>query len=349
MATTEEAPPRTERRLPVWRLVAEPLAGVIAFLVVLVLTLPVLVGLSDAPGFAHLTSFRLICGLGWFAVALMLGPFVRRRYPLVIWLLVVAVLAGAVNTSFVVARGTGDELTGKPRGAASLLTLNTLGGAAPPAELAHLIVRTRADAIALPETSVELAREVADLARAEGHDLQVFGGRQSPYSFGQTSLLVSYTWGGYQAKEQPDTGLGAIVVEPRDGRRGPVIAAVHSPPPMPVRADRRMSSWLAGADAAAGLCRTGRADVVMGDVNMTPDHPSLDRLGRCRDAAGEVGAGAMGTWPAHFPSALGAPIDHVFVDSVWWRPTRASSVRVGGTDHRAVVVYAKRLDGPYDS
>lgn len=329
-------------------MVAVSVVGVVAFLVVLVVTLPGLVGLSDAPGFAHLTSFRLICGLGWFVVVLALAPFVRRRRPLVVWLLVVAVLAGSVNTLFVVARGTGDELTAKPRGAASLLTLNTLGGAAPPAELANLIVRTRADAVALPETPVEVAREVADLARAEGYELQVFGGRQSPYFVGQTSLLVSYAWGGYRVKDQPDTGLGAIVVEPRRGR-GPVIAAVHSPPPMPVRADRRMSWWLAGADAAAALCRTGAADVVMGDVNMTPDHPSLRRLGRCRDAAGEVGAGAMGTWPASFPAAFGAPIDHVFLDSVWWKPVRASTVRVGGSDHRAVVVYADRNEKPHDS
>ncbi|MQA78433.1 MAG: hypothetical protein GEV10_08135 [Streptosporangiales bacterium] len=347
MATTE-APPRTGRRLPVWRMVAEPIVGAIAFLVVLVVTLPALAGLSDAPGFAHLTSFRLICGLGWFVVALMLAPFVRRRYPLVIWLLVVAVLAGAVNSLFVVARGTGDELTGKPRRAASLLTLNTLGGAASVPELTNLIVRTRADAVALPETSVEVAREIADRARARGHDLQVFGGQQSPYSFGQTSLLVSYTWGGYQAKDTPDTGLGAIVVEPRRGR-GPVIAAVHSPPPMPVRVERRMWPWLLGADAAARLCRTGQADVVLGDVNMTPDHPSLGKLGRCRDAAGEVGAGAMGTWPARFPAAFGAPIDHVFLDSVRWRAMRASTVRVSGTDHRAVVVYAARNEKPYDS
>ncbi|MQA04378.1 MAG: hypothetical protein GEV07_17200 [Streptosporangiales bacterium] len=197
----------------------------------LVVTKPGWVGLSATPGFLHLVSFPALMGIGWLVYAVTMVPFVlltRQRY--VGWLALVGLLAAALNLGTVALRGIGtDQLPAAGR-ATTVLTLNTLGGATSPRDVADLVVRTGADVVALPETPRPLAEQVAATTARRDRPMQVFGGAQSPFSVGATSLLVAESLGRYRPAGQPQTGLGAVVAAPVRGD-GLVVAAVHSPPP----------------------------------------------------------------------------------------------------------------------
>jgi endonuclease/exonuclease/phosphatase (EEP) superfamily protein YafD len=71
----------------------------------------------------------------------------------------------------------------------------------------------------------------------------------------------------------------------------------------------------------------------------------MRELGPCVDAAEAVGAAGLGTWPSRAPELLSAPIDHVLVDARVWRVVSVRVVRVGGSDHRGLVVGLDRVHG----
>jgi endonuclease/exonuclease/phosphatase (EEP) superfamily protein YafD len=78
--------------------------------------------------------------------------------------------------------------------------------------------------------------------------------------------------------------------------------------------------------------------LVVGDLNATPDHSAFRAGTRgCADAASERGAGLRGTWPASWPPAVGAPIDHVLTAN-GPRAREVAVADVPGSDHRALVV-----------
>lgn len=307
-------------------------AYVLPVLVALVVTEPGLFGLSGTFGFLHVVSFPLLAGICWVVLAVPFGLVAllgRRRYAG--WLAVVALLAAATNVVTVVGRGFGDGLPTPAAGNLTVVTYNGFGGAAPPAEVARRLVAVEADAVALPETPRPLAEEIAAAAKQQGRPMQVFGGDQSIGTIGSTSLLVAKAQGDYRLKWRPKTGLGAVVAAPVDGR-GPILAAVHAPPPL-----ASAGPWRDGVEVVVRMCRTGLADVVMGDVNATVDHAPLTDLGRCVDAASETGDGAEGTWPASLPTPLAAPIDHVLVNAESWRPLDTGTTEIGDSDHRVLV------------
>lgn len=334
-----------EERVPVRRRPLRTVSTVVAYAVPLaiavVVTQPWVVGLSDVTGFLHVASFPLAVGIGWLLAAALIGPLallVRRRF--VVWLLVVAVLASGVSVGKVAWRGFGGGVPPATASATTVLTVNTLNESVPPARVAALIVRNRADAVAMPETSKQYATELAGLLAERGHRMQVFGGVPTATAWASvTSLLVSESLGQYEAGPQPSAATLDAVVVRRVGGRGPTIAAVHTPPPfLSISAPRTWEGvWRDGATRAVDLCRRGKADIVFGDVNSTLDHEPLSELGRCADAAAATGGGGEGTWPSRVPSAFAAPIDHVFFDARSWRPVDTGVMHVAGSDHRALV------------
>lgn len=119
-----------------------------------------------------------------------------------------------------------------------------------------------------------------------------------------------------------------------------VVVAVHTRAPS---AESSMPDWRAHAVGIAEVCRSTPGAIVAGDFNATLDHPGLDDLGPCVDAAAEVGAAGLGTWPADVPRVLAAPIDHVLVDGRVWRVAAFGVLdRVGASDHRPVVAHLAR-------
>ncbi len=125
---------------------------------------------------------------------------------------------------------------------------------------------------------------------------------------------------------------------------GMTVLAVHpAPPTLP-------GQWRTDHAAIRAAVQRWTPDLVVGDLNATPDHAPLRALGGLgyRDAAELTNAGWAPTWPVGdtFPllGLLGpvVRIDHVLVAD-GWTATASSRAVVPGTDHavvRAVVVRA---------
>ncbi|WP_185972639.1 endonuclease/exonuclease/phosphatase family protein [Georgenia yuyongxinii] len=229
---------------------------------------------------------------------------------------------------------------GAGTGAITVLTYNTLDGRTTAEDVADLAGQNGADIIALPETSLATAEEVAALMLAEGAPFQVFVDVKGEPAIGSTALLVASTLGEYVQTSAPETSFGAVRAEPASGV-GPPVVAVHVSPPI----SRLTAQWQADLEAVTALCRGRDAAglVVAGDLNATLDHRPLQDLGGCADAALAGGVGGVSTWPVRTPAWLGSAIDHVLVDTGRYRVTEAAVVQRGESDHRGVV--ARLLPG----
>lgn len=341
----EGAAARREAVTMVRRRIGAVVAVALGVLVALALVWPQGLGAQRMFGLAQVIAFRAPLGLGLLAVALVAGAaalLLRRRAARVRRLLVagtaIVALAAAGNLTALLVRGqAGTGSTGLRDGDLTVLVWNTQGGATSPAEVAELVLSTRADVVSLPEMDQEAAAEVARRVGAGGIHMTAATtttvAETSTPSWIPTSLLVADRLGAYRLDASAGTtrGLPSGVWRPVDGT-GPTVIAAHPAAPLP----DGMDDWRAGLDWVRAKCRSPRPDLILaGDLNATADH--LD-LGACRDAAVEARAAATGTWPSTTPPWLAAPIDHVLVGPAW----TVRDVRVidatGGTDHRALAV-----------
>lgn len=338
-----EADHRSSRR----RGIAGIVLPVLVLLIGLVLVWPQALGMHRLLGVAQIVSFRALLGLGLVALALgsglltLLRPRGRR------------VLAGGLTMAlFVSAMGQGGVLLSRgweapPVEAGSLasasagdltvLTWNTHGGDASPQEVARLVLASRADVVALPETDAATAEEIAAILEQDGHPMiPDTTGANVP-----TSVLIAEGLGPYRL--DPDAGttprLPSGVWVPADpGSSSPPLVIAHPMRPSP----GHMEEWRDGLDWLATQCRTLGPDVVIaGDLNATPDH--LGDLGGCRDAAQGAGSAAWGTWPSTSPSGFATPIDHVLTGPGWSPMTsQVIDVGPGSSDHRPLVAVLAR-------
>lgn len=303
---------------------------------------PDALGLSRVPVLLHALSFRAVTALGLagtgagIALAARLRPEDRaariRRHTAGGVLLLSAAAHGAV----LLRRGWARPGSTKQADLV-VVSLNTLNGAATPDQIAAVVRAelTTADAVmvALPETPEPLAHRCADLLAAAGHPVQAFCTTSNPENpLSTTSLLISERLGGYRQIPAPAMWLGAVIAEPVDGA-GPVVAAVHPGAPMP---DVGFWRWRSDVTAAVEVSRMHPFSVVAGDFNTTVDHAMMRHLEPSVDAATVAGRGAEGTWPAHFPAPLAAPIDHVLLGGDI-TVLGCRTLRVGDSDHRAVI------------
>lgn len=315
--------------------------GAVAFIVVW----PPVIGIHRLPFIANLLSLRGVLALALGVLALLVGGFaVRRKAWGVSAALALALAAASMGTAGVqIVRGWGAPAA---EGDLTVVAWNAYGGGATPESIARLVRDTGADVVSLPETDAFAAAEVVGILAREGitmrHDTVAAapGGEAIP-----TSILISSALGPYvrDASIASTPGLPSGVWRPVDGQ-GPTLVAAHPMPPLP----RVMDQWDAGLRWIAGQCAD--ADVIVaGDLNATVDHfaglgTRDGAIGGCRDAAADVGTGALGTWPVRLPVALAAPIDHVLVGAGW----RAESATVltdfdgAGSDHRPIVATLTR-------
>jgi endonuclease/exonuclease/phosphatase (EEP) superfamily protein YafD len=224
-----------------------------------------------------------------------------------------------------------------------VVSLNTLAGAATPRQVATLVAAELSGAeaamVSLPETSAVQAQECAELLATAGHPFQVFSTSAGPRASDSISLLVSHQMGTYrQQLPSPKMLLGAVLAVPETGE-GPTLAAVHPGAPVPGVGYCR---WASDVTTAVDLCRRHTDSVVAGDFNTTIDHAMMYDLTPCINAAVAAGRGAEGTWPAHFPAPLAAPIDHVLVNG-GYSVLGTRTERVGASDHRAVIARLRRV------
>jgi len=297
---------------------------------------PRALGLSQVPLLAQAVALRgvlALAALGAGAVLLVLWALSRRR-PRALLAAAVLLSVGAGHAGVLVARGLAAPPPDAREADLVVLSLNTLGGASSPQHVARAARAADADVLALPETGADLAGEVARLLGP----WSAWTGQRGSSPVGATSLVVADRLGPLEQVVAPRLALGAVSAAPVGD--GGVLTAVHPPPPLPLAAG--VGAWSADVAEAAAACRATPGAVVAGDFNATLDHAALADLGPCVDAAAEVGAAGVATWPASASRLLGAPIDHVLVDARAWRVLSVQVLDVGGSDHRALVVRLAR-------
>lgn len=343
---------------------------------VLVLLAPDRLGLADRTPVAQLVALRglmavLLAGAalvlvaavaGWRRIARRAGlrrP--GRRLPLA--LAAVLALGAGAQVSVVVGRGVDGAGPGPASdGELVVLSFNTFG-AVHPDDLTALVQQQDADLVVLAETSRSTAEAVARALTDAGRPTTALAADSRSTRVDGVALLVRDALGSYTQTSEglPATELGTVAAvrtsaapasAPEPGTapdagtgRGDVpapdvVVAAHTRAPS---AESSMPDWRAHAQGIADVCRSTPSAIVAGDLNATLDHPGLDDLGTCVDAAAEVGAAGLGTWPADVPRVLAAPIDHVLVDGRVWRVTAFGVLdRVGASDHRPVVAHLAR-------
>nr|WP_205693283.1 endonuclease/exonuclease/phosphatase family protein [Cellulomonas sp. IC4_254] len=294
-----------------------------------------------------------------------------RRLPLA--LAAVLALGAAAQAGVVVGRGVDGSGSGAGPGPAAdgelvVLSFNTFG-AVDPDDLTALVQQQDADLVVLAETSRSTAQAVARALTDAGRPTTALAADSRSTRVDGVALLVRDALGSYAPTSEglPATELGtfAAVRGPaasgalagdtagtvdRGGRDAgarhddvpspDVVVAAHTRAPS---AQSSMPDWRAHVEGIADVCRSTPGAIVAGDLNATLDHPGLDDLGPCVDAAAEAGAAGLGTWPADVPRVLAAPIDHVLVDGRAWRVTAFGVLdQVGASDHRPVVAHLAR-------
>ena len=225
------------------------------------------------------------------------------------------------------ALGTAEATTGRPF---KVMTINMLFGRADVQAIMKLVREFQPDVLSTQELT---PGAVADLDDAGLKDLMPHRVLQDEWDAGGSGLYsrhpVQPLW-----DLIPPVGhkMPAAVVSLPGGK--PIeFVDVHPYPPL----GPNVVNW---NEALAALPSAGRETVriLAGDFNASLDHASLRRvLARgYKDAADQVGAGLIPTWPANKRIPPIITIDHVLVDQR--AGVRAVDVRtVPGTDHRAVL------------
>ena len=263
-------------------------------------------------------------------------------------------VANAIDESSVSTLEAGADMS-SVNGDITVLQYNTLGGSIDISALADLIMYENINVVTLPETSTQTGEDIVAHLAERGLWFQQFDTGTSGYEadYASTVLLVSSSLGEYVQTDIFDSGAEsaesaesaeysapeesvplAVRAVPLDGN-GPALIAVH-----PIAPGRdRMDIWQSEIRAAYGLCGTEPNAIIAGDFNSTADHEAALRLDtRCVDAADQAGAGALGTWPARLPELLSSPIDRVLTTTNEYRGSEATTVNLGGSDHRGVMV-----------
>jgi endonuclease/exonuclease/phosphatase (EEP) superfamily protein YafD len=329
-----------------FRRVLASLVLVVVAGILVALAWPQLFQLQRSFGVAHVVSLRAVAalvGVGLLVVLLLvalIGPAVRRFAASLGVLLLAFVL---VNAAVLSTRGFGDTAFETPADSdVTVLSWNTLGDAPGAEAVAALALDSGADIVTLPETSEEMAFDIAAAMKAAGRPMWLHTTAYDQVSKARsTSVLWSADLGTYSVDETSGSTstLPSVVMRPDDGD-GPVIVSVHPVAPLAVE----FENWRDDLDWLAGLC-SGESMIMAGDFNATLDHmtglgsAAGTALGSCVDAAAASGNGAVGTWPTAAPALLGSPIDHVMATDDW----RVTGMRVvqsaddAGSDHRPII------------
>ncbi|MFD4420840.1 endonuclease/exonuclease/phosphatase family protein [Agromyces sp. NPDC058484] len=305
-------------------------------------------GLQNQWVAAHVVALRGVAAACGIVAAVGFGllaiPRATRRFGLA--MAVVLALFAAGNVAVLAVRGTGGSDVANDAASVTVLSWNTLGEVPEASTIAGLALDEGADVVVLPETTVPLGEEVAIAMREGGSPMWVHTVAFDEVAKARsTTILISPELGDYRVVSDLVPGppgntntLPTIVADPVDGD-GPRIVAVHAV--APIRWELR--NWRSDLDWLAEQC-AGENVIMAGDFNATVDHfagrgADGGDLGRCRDAAVQAGAGALGTWPTDLPELFGSPIDHVLATPGW----RVDAFRVlgehdgAGSDHRPVV------------
>ena len=303
--------------------------------------------------FAQIVAMRgwLVVGFGVAGILFLIVAGIRglvfRRGRIALTFSLTTFLVAGMHAAIMYSRGINETSDATSEVAFSdstdgitVLQYNTLGGSVDVSVLAGLIENKGVTVVSLPETSTRTGEDLVDDLADRGLWFQQFDTGTSGYEAGykSTILLISSSLGEYVQTDVFDSAEEplppAVRAVPADGD-GPAFIAIHPVAPRP----DRMDTWQREIRAAYGLCGTETNTIIAGDFNSTVDHEAALRLDTsCTDAAVQAGAGALGTWPARLPKLLSSPIDRVLTTTDEYRGSEATTVNLGGSDHRGVVV-----------
>lgn len=288
----------------------------------------------------RLVSFAPVALLLYFvAFALVLGKLVFPATESVrAWMAVmVVVLVGAglhawwISPQLMGSRP--DAGKGEPK--LQVMTANLLRGAADPSIVIETASLERVDVLVLQEVTPEALRELEEFGLSEAF----------PYRAGvpQAGVEGTMAFATYRIRgvEPLDTGFDSWafdVVLPGGLLR---MYAVHTRPPY-----GDAEGWREDLAAIATAAEEDRdLDLVVGDLNATPDHAEFRELVDLdlRSATERANAGWQPTWPDNGEKTYGwftmprlVQIDHVLVGRSM-TATSSETFSVKGSDHRALI------------
>jgi endonuclease/exonuclease/phosphatase family metal-dependent hydrolase len=207
-------------------------------------------------------------------------------------------------------------------------------GGADAQTIVNAVREHHADVLTVQEITPEAA---ANLANAGLDRLLPYSERHAKPGVGGSAVYARYPLTDGSVKDNPGFFQQAWATVHVPGAAPVIVESVHpvapaEPSSMPLWTDGLRDETPAGGATAR---------ILAGDFNATLDHAELRRILRTgyRDAAAEVGAGLVPTWPYFGRRAAVTPkvtIDHVLVDGgIGVRDF--STVAVPRTDHRAIV------------
>ncbi|TMR94299.1 endonuclease/exonuclease/phosphatase family protein [Nonomuraea basaltis] len=257
-------------------------------------------------------------------VPLLVAALGRKRAATAVALLTTTALGFSVLPR---ALGTAEATSGRQL---KVMTINMLFGRADIETIMTLVREFDPDVLSTQELT---PGAVSDLDAAGLKELMPHRVLEDEWSAGGSGLYSKH-----EMRELPNLvpsvghKMPAAVVSLPGG--SPIeIVDVHPFPPL----GPNVADWNA-ALAALPSASPGRVRILAGDFNASLDHAALRKLlsRGYKDAAGQVGAGLIPTWPANKRVPPIITIDHVLVDQRVG--VREVSVRdVPGTDHRAVL------------
>jgi endonuclease/exonuclease/phosphatase (EEP) superfamily protein YafD len=224
---------------------------------------------------------------------------------------------------------------------------NTLGDSVPVDYLRDAILNQRPDVVSLPETTREHTQALVAALETAGYPMRGYTvGPQDGHLPNETSLLINATHGEHHIERVNVLGASTLEAVPLDTTR-PMIVAVHTVAPT---LDWH-GPWIENLQQLAKRYRGAHNTILVGDFNATTLHMAdLDNrpgtLAGLQDAATNMRAAAIGTWPVKERSALGTQIDHVMHTGDF----RTTGFRVlsaydgSGSDHRAIIAELSRVE-----
>lgn len=257
-------------------------------------------------------------------VPLLIAAVGRKRAATAVALLATTALGFSVLPR---ALGTADAATGRPL---RVMTINMLFGKADVATIMKLVREFDPDVLSTQELT---PGAVADMDAAGLKEIMPHRVLQDEWNAGGSGLYskhpVEPLW-----NLMPPVGhhMPAALISVPGGKAIEFIDAHPFPPLGP-----QVSDWNVAMDAFPSAS-ADRVRIIAGDFNASLDHAALRGLlsRGYKDAADQVGAGLIPTWPANKRVPPLITIDHVLVDQrVGVREVTVHDVP--GTDHRAVL------------
>ncbi|MGW0804417.1 endonuclease/exonuclease/phosphatase family protein [Nonomuraea sp. NPDC002799] len=257
-------------------------------------------------------------------VPLLIAAVGRKRAATVVALLASTALGFSVLPR---ALGTAEAATGRQL---KVMTINMLFGRADTATIMKLVREFDPDVLSTQELT---PGAVSDLDAAGLGELMPHRVLEDEWDASGSGLYSKHPLQPLgEAVQSFGHNMPAAVISLPGGK--PIeFVDVHPFPPL----GRQVTDWNE-ALAALPSASSDRVRVLAGDFNASLDHAALRKLlaRGYKDAADQVGAGLIPTWPANKRVPPIITIDHVLVDRRV--AVREVSVRdVPGTDHRAVL------------